>query len=93
MLIGCQVVTLLILAITAGVQAAAIPDVPVTLRFAKRINDIGISNLLQLDQARARYLRGVYNNQPDELWNDLNVPVTNTAFTYVAAVSVSGMVV
>lgn len=79
-------VALLTLALTVAATPVVVRDTPVTLPFAKHINATGVANILQRDQARAKFLKARGHASP---FNEdaSSFPVTNTAVSYVASVS------
>jgi hypothetical protein len=80
------------LALYAAASPLTVRTSPVTIPLARRFNITGSKNVLELDQARARFLKsGVAQKGPKTASSAaaVPVPITNGAVTYTAAVSPS----
>ena len=80
------------LALYAAASPLTIRTSPVSIPLARRFNSTGSKTILELDQARARFLKsGAAQKGPEAASSAaaVPVPVTNGVVTYTAAVSPS----
>ena len=82
----------LALALCADATVLRRDALPVTLPFARRLNMTGTAKLLELDQARAKFLKTRANAQPGVFQQGaiFNAPATNQAVDYTTTVSENG---
>ncbi|GJE97844.1 aspartic peptidase A1 [Phanerochaete sordida] len=78
------------IALAASASPLAIRSSPVTIQLARRFNTTGSKNIIELDQARAKFLKngGSAKFKTASASSAPSVPVTNGAVTYTAEVQV-----
>ncbi|KAF8637090.1 hypothetical protein AX17_002995 [Amanita inopinata Kibby_2008] len=80
----------LVLALAIATNAIVIRESPVKLSLSRKVNEVGIRNLLQHDQARACHLRG-HTLRPAAMSStasSVNEPIDNQGVVYVASIGV-----
>ena len=81
------------LALLAAASPIVVRKTPISVPLARRFNATGASNVLASDQARARFLKsGGIKSVHKPAVNAGDVPVTNGAVIYTAAVRATQVV-
>ena len=81
-----QLCVIVSLAILATASALVVRDAPISIPLARRFNATGAKNILAADQARAKFLKSGGRSVHKPAAGTGDVPVTNGAVTYTAAV-------